>query len=78
MFWNEEDIQPAVDMATEMFGTVGNMSETKNTLKNVFIFSKQYGKLWYGDIEDTTDNVRQKCSQIAQKLGIHVELVNDI
>lgn len=78
MFWNEEDVQPAVDMATEMFGTVGNMSETKNTLKNVFIFSKQYGKLWYGDIEDTTDNVRQKCGQIAQKLGIHVELVNDI
>lgn len=78
MFWSEEDVQPAVDMTTEMFGTVGNMSAEKNVLKNVVIFSKQYGKLWYGDVEDTLDNVQNKCNQISQKFGINVELVNDI
>lgn len=74
MFYTEEDVQPAVDMATELFGTVGNMSEEKNALKNIVIFSGQYGKLWYGDIQDTADNVRDKCSQIAQKFNINVEV----
>jgi hypothetical protein len=78
MFYTEEDVQPAVDMATELFGTVGNMSAEKSVLKNMIIFSKQYGKLWYGDIEDHMDNINTKCNQIAQKLNINVEPINDV
>lgn len=78
MFYTEEDVQPVVDMTTELFGTIGNMSAEKNVLKNVIIFSKQYGKLWYGDIEDQLDNIHVKCAQIAQKFSINVEPVNDV
>lgn len=78
MFYTEEDVQPVVDMTTELFGAVGNMSAEKNVLKNIIIFSKQYGKLWYGDIEDQMENIHTKCNQIAQKFSINVEPINDV
>jgi hypothetical protein len=78
MFYTEEDVQPVVDMTTELFGTVGSMSAEKNVLKNIVIFSKQYGKLWYGDIEDQMENIHTKCNQIAQKFSISVEPINDV
>ena len=70
MFYTEDDVQPVVDMTTDLFGTVGNMSTEKNVFKNLVIFSKQYGKLWYGDIEDQMDSIHTKCNQIAQKFNI--------
>lgn len=77
MFYTEEDIQPAVDMATELFGTVGNMSEEKNVLKNIVIFSSQYGKLWYGDVQDHMENIQTKCVNLAQKFNINVEVLTE-
>ena len=77
MFYTEEDVQPAVDMATELFGKIGNMSAEKNVLKNIAIFSKQYGKLWYGDIQDQMEIIQNKCNQIAQKFSINVEVVTE-
>lgn len=78
MFWTEEDVQPVVDMATDLFGTVGNMSADKNVLKNIVIFSKQYGKLWYGDIQDQLENIQGKCNQIGQRFNIAVEVVTEV
>ena len=77
MFYTEEDVQPAVDMATELFGKVGNMSAEKNVLKNIVIFSKQFGKIWYGDIQDQMENIQNKCNQIAQKFSINVDVVTE-
>jgi hypothetical protein len=78
MFYTEDDVQPVVDMTTDLFGTVGNMSTEKNVFKNLVIFSKQYGKLWYGDIEDQMDSIHTKCNQIAQKFNINVEVLNNV
>ena len=50
MFWQAEDVQPAVKAVAEVFGKVGAMETGKNVLYNVSIFSRQYGKLWYGDL----------------------------
>ena len=77
MFYTEEDVQPAVDMATELFGKIGNMSAEKNVLKNIVIFSKQFGKIWYGDIQDQMENIQNKCNQIAQKFSINVDVVTE-
>lgn len=77
MFWTEEDVQPVVDMTTELFGPVGSMTTEKNAILNVVIFSKQYGKLWYGDIEDTMDGVIQKCGMVSQKFNITVEPITN-
>jgi hypothetical protein len=50
MFYSAEDIQPAVDLAAKVFGTVGNMTTGKNVLYNVSVATREFGKLWYGDI----------------------------
>lgn len=51
MFWTPEDIQPVVDAAKSVFGTVGNMSEEPNTCKNVHVETARFGTVWYGDVE---------------------------
>lgn len=76
MFWLEEDIEPAVNTAREMFGTVGTFSFEKNAVKNAIITSDKYGHLWYGDIEDSIESINQKCSVISQKHNISVSLIN--
>lgn len=73
MFWTEEDIQPVVDATVTTFGTVGNMTTERGAILNVVIFSKQYGKLWYGDIADTMENIVNNCNVIGQKFNILVE-----
>jgi hypothetical protein len=50
MFYSIEDVTPAVDMATKIFGTVGNIATGKNVLYNVSVATREFGKLWYGDI----------------------------
>ena len=74
MFYTEEDVQPAVDMATDLFGPVGNMSMDK-AHKNVVITSNKFGHLWYGDIEDTLESIVKKCAVIGQKFDITVSPV---
>jgi len=53
MFWQAEDVQPAVDVASKLCGKVGNVSFSKHALHNVSIATREFGKLWYGDIEST-------------------------
>jgi hypothetical protein len=56
MFYTEEDVQPVVTLAEKLFGKVGNMSMEKNTLYNVSIATREFGKLWYGDISGNLTN----------------------
>jgi hypothetical protein len=72
MFYTEEDVQPAVDMATELFGKVGNISNERTSIKNVIITSDKFGHLWYGDIEDTMESVSAKCTTLSQKFDLKV------
>lgn len=76
MFYTEEDVQPAVDMAVELFGVVGNISNERNSTKNIVITSDKFGHLWYGDIEDTMDSIRTKCATLSQKFDLKVSSIN--
>lgn len=65
MFYSEDDVQPAVNEAIKLFGPVGNMSMERNTMYNVSIATKEFGKLWYGDI----DGARFNTTAIANALA---------
>ena len=75
MFWQAEDIQPAVKVVAEVFGKVGNMETGKNVLYNVSIFSRQYGKLWYGDL--INEGISEKLSTLGTKLGMSLSVIDD-
>jgi hypothetical protein len=75
MFWQAEDVEPVVKAVTEVFGTVGNMEMGKNVLYNASIFSRQYGKLWYGDL--TNDGISEKLAALSNKLGITLSVVDE-
>jgi hypothetical protein len=76
MFYDAEEVQVAVDSAIELFGPVGNMLES-STWKDFCVMTKQYGKLWYGDINCSPVEVTQKCQMLAHKLGQKVYILPD-
>jgi hypothetical protein len=76
MFYAEEDVQPAVSMAVTLFGPQGNVLHTA-TWKNFCVMTKQFGKIWYGDVNLTPTEVTTKCQQLAQKIGQKVYILPD-
>jgi hypothetical protein len=78
MFYTEEDIQPAVQAASELFGSVGNMlAENRFVTRNVIIGTREFGKLWYGDVEGTLDYVNELCEILGKRINQQVFVVND-
>lgn len=77
MFYTAEDVNPAVAAATEVFGKVGSMLEGKNVLYNITIATREYGKLWYGDLEMSTEELHNKCKTLGQKIGQKVYFLKD-
>lgn len=78
MFYSEEDIEPAVQIAKELFGPVGNMLEgTRFVSQNVIIGTPAFGKLWYGDVEGTIDYVKELCEILSKRINQQVFIVND-
>jgi hypothetical protein len=71
MFYSEEDVQPAVTQATMIFGQVGRMDPLAE-FKNVSIATKQFGKLWYGDVSsrDLDTNIRLLQSAVGQQVYV--------
>ena len=80
MFYTEEDVQPVVTLAEKLFGKVGNMSMEKNTLYNVSIATREFGKLWYGDIEGSiadTDTLVSKFSELSRFVNQKIYILDD-
>lgn len=77
MFYIEEDVEPIVQVAKEMFGPVGNILEGKNVMKNIIIGTNQFGKIWYGDIEGDSDYILGLCHAMTQRVGLAVTVVNE-
>ena len=75
MFWQAEDVQPAVNAAVKMFGPQGRMDTGKNVLYNVSVFTKEYGKLWYGDI--SKDSIGEKIKMLSTTINMNVSLVDE-
>ena len=79
MFYSEEDIQPAVQVATELFGPVGVMlSSGKFVAKNVIIGTREFGKLWYGDVDGSEEYVKELCDIMTKRIGQNVSIVNEL
>lgn len=78
MFYTEEDVTPAVQVATELFGPVGNMLEAgRFVTQNVIIGTREFGKLWYGDVEGTVDYVNELCEILSKRINQQVSIVSD-
>ena len=77
MFYTDEDVQPAVDVACELFGPNGNMMEGKNVLKNIHIGTFEYGKIWYGDVEGDTDYILNMCVVLSKRIGVTALIVDE-
>lgn len=78
MFYTEEDIHPAAHIATELFGPVGNMIPAgRSVTQNVIIGTREFGKLWYGDVAGTIDYVKELCEIMTKRIGQQVLVVND-
>ena len=77
MFYTAEDIQPAVQVATELFGSVGIMMEGKNVTKNVLIGTREFGKIWYGDVDGDVDFINGLCGVLSQRIGFTAVMVDE-
>ena len=77
MFYSEEDVEPIVQIAKEMFGPIGNILTSKNVIKNVLIGTNEFGKIWYGDIEGDSDYVLGLCHVMSQRIGQKVIVVHE-
>lgn len=66
MFYDKEDVQPAVSAATQLFGAVAQYHPTPFTY--LAIETPKYGKIWYGDVSSDTP-IREKCENLAKTLG---------
>jgi hypothetical protein len=68
MYYMEEDVQPAVNAAVDIFGTPGRILVEGDVLKNISIATREFGKLWYGDIQrDRLDQFSKELSGKIQK-----------
>lgn len=78
MFYSAEDVQPAVDLAVKVCGTMGNVTINKNALHNVSVATREFGKLWYGDLEksDVVSILNTISAAINQKVYVLDEQFN--
>lgn len=75
MFWQAEDVQPAVNVAVKMFGPQGTMETGKTVLYNANIFTREFGKLWYGDL--ITDGLADRLKMLSVAINMTVYVVDD-
>jgi hypothetical protein len=78
MFYTEEDVEPVAKVAVEMFGPNGNMLDGKNVTKNVFIGTKEFGKIWYGDVDGDAQFVTDMCTAMSTRINMTVIQVNEV
>ena len=78
MFYTEEDVEPVAKVAVEMFGPNGNMLDGKNVTKNVFIGTKEFGKIWYGDVDGDAQFVTDMCTAMSSRINMTVMQVNEV
>jgi ABC-type lipopolysaccharide export system ATPase subunit len=77
MFYTEEDVAPVARIAVEMFGPNGNMLDGKTVVQNVIIGTKEFGKIWYGDVEGGSEFVSDMCTAMSARVGMTVTQVEE-
>ena len=77
MYWTSEDIQPSVDLAEKLFGKSGIYSSNEDTThSNVFILTREFGKLWQGRL-DLNKESKNKIEMLADTINKRVYLINE-
>jgi hypothetical protein len=51
MFYVEEDITPAVAVATQVFGKSGRILIGDSVMYNAAVVTREFGKIWHGDLD---------------------------
>jgi hypothetical protein len=69
MFYNEDDVQPVVTIANEMFGKSGRMLDGKNVLRNITLATREFGKIWYGDMDTIMMNPMDQCKVLSSRIN---------
>ena len=75
MFWTDEDIKPAVDSAEQLFGPQ-NQYIKDTPYKNMSIISREFGKIWYGDV-DFDENFKEKMEMLSVTINQKLYLTLD-
>ena len=77
MFYESEDIIPAILLTQKIFGKNNNWiyDRNKKFLKNVAIATREYGKLWYGDLE-LTEDLQRNLNLLSDSLNQRVYIIN--
>jgi hypothetical protein len=78
MFYTEEDVTPAVNQATSIFGRNGVRRIGKNFEHSVTIATRELGKIWFGDVDRTA--LESNCKMLSERIGqtVYVFYRNDI
>lgn len=77
MFYTEEDIQPAIELVISLFGNSNKYEhDNRNAYKNVSIMTRNFGKLWFGDLE-LTDSTKGNMENLSVTLNQKIYLVRD-
>ena len=71
MFYDNEDVSPAVNLAKKLFGSGNSFEFNRNAHKNMSIMTREFGKIWFGDIE-LTDQVRDNLEKLSVTINQRV------
>jgi hypothetical protein len=74
MFYTNEDLTPAVNQAVSMLGRNGVRRVGRDIEASVSIATREFGKIWYGDVDRTT--VDTACTMLSERLNQRVYLFN--
>lgn len=72
MFFREEDVEPAINLAVKLLGPYNYMEHhNRNAYRNVSIMTREFGKIWFGDLElneQTKENLEKLSVTINQRV----------
>jgi len=85
MYYTEEDIQPAVDLAVKIFGPSGQYHTwgQGQPMRNVALMTRQFGKIWSGDLllpkstSEASTELQEKLDLLSNSIGQTVFLTDD-
>lgn len=76
MFWMEEDIRPATEVATKIFGQP-NIYVQESPFKNMVIATGKFGKLWFGDIDlESIEELQNSINILSDTINQRVFVLN--
>lgn len=75
MFWTEDDIQPVVDAAVEVFGKQGQYYPKPFTF--IKVENPKFGTVWYGDIQGDISHANTLLQNLKQRTNEQFSIVLD-